>query len=50
MDLIVLVMGDPWTPDLPDGTTVRLGLTRLIAVTAFTWSLLFGGRKIPAAR
>ncbi|MFC5833174.1 hypothetical protein [Nonomuraea insulae] len=44
MDLIVLVMGDPWTPDLPDGTTVRPGLARLIVMTALTWSLLFGPR------
>ncbi|WP_433513784.1 hypothetical protein ACQP2T_61270 [Nonomuraea sp. CA-143628] len=50
MELIILVMGDPWAPDLPPDTTVCPGLARLVIVTVLTWFLLVGGKEVPAGQ
>jgi hypothetical protein len=45
MDLIILVMGDPWQPHPTTGATIRRDLKRTVIMTAMMWSLLLGSIK-----
>ena len=45
MDLIVLVYGDPWAPDLPAEATVRSGLARPFIIASLALLLVLSSRR-----
>lgn len=48
MDLVLLVYGDPWSPELPPDAAGRPGLLRLGIVAGLVLLLVFGGPRTAA--